>query len=228
MSNKRARSATRSRPRPSPAQARRPKKRFPVLPVVFGVVAVALVGAIVFTGGESQSDEDRIAAAAGIPQISGEELPRHISGAPDSSVGLEAPRVTGQDFEANTVTIEPTGTPTAVLFLAHWCPHCQSEVPRIQQWLNETGGVDGVDIVSVSTVYRPAQGNWPPQEWLEDEGWSVPVLRDDARASVHTAFGAGGFPYWVFIDGEGMVAGRASGEMGVAQIEALLLALRDA
>ncbi len=133
--------------------------------------------------------------------------------------------MTGQDFADAAVSIDPDGTPTAVMFLAHWCGHCQAEVPRVQQWLETTGGVEGVDFVSVATAYDPARGNWSPQDWLEDEGWTVPIIRDDAASSIHTAYGAGGFPYWVFLNGDGTVAFRASGEMGIAQIEAFFLAL---
>ena len=37
----------------------------------------------------------------------------------------------------------------------------------------------GVDIVSVSTAVQPDQHNYPPSAWLEGEGWTSPVIRDN-------------------------------------------------
>ena len=36
------------------------------------------------------------------------------------------------------------------MFLAHWCPHCQAEVPRLVE-LAEQGAFDGVDVTAVAT-----------------------------------------------------------------------------
>lgn len=202
-----------------------PRKRFPVLPVVFGVLAALVVVAVVFTGGESLTDEERIEAAAGEVTVTGDELAPFITAASDSAIGSPAPTISGIDFAGNTVTLTPGEAPTVVLFLAHWCPHCQAEVPAVQEWLDGTGGVPGVDFVSVTTSYRPAQGNWSPQDWLEDEGWDVPVIRDDTLGSAYVSYGGGDFPYWVFLDGDGNVALRDAGELPVAELEAIMLGL---
>jgi cytochrome c biogenesis protein CcmG, thiol:disulfide interchange protein DsbE len=199
-----------------------PKKSFPVLPVVFGVVAVALIGAIVFSSGESI---DRPSEAGG-PEITGEELPPYATGAQpadDRGVGMPAPAVTGEDFDGNPVSIVPDdGTARAIVFLAHWCPHCQAEVPRVQAWLDSGGGVDGVELVSVTTSMDESRVNYPPSAWLEREGWTPEVLRDSDAADVYRAYGAGGFPFYVFVDGEGNVVRRSSGELDVATLEAYM------
>ena len=45
---------------------------------------------------------------------------------------MTVPTLTGQSlFDGSAMTIAPTGKPMAVVYLAHWCPHCQAEVPRI-------------------------------------------------------------------------------------------------
>lgn len=228
MSKQRARGTTQGRRKPTQQARTRQGRKFPVLPVAFVALAAALVAAIVFSGGGgSLSDEERIEQAAGSPVVDGTGLAVFRDTATDAAVGTVAPTAVGTDFDGGAVSIEHDGRPKAVLFLAHWCPHCQSEVPLVQEWLNRTGGVEGVDIISVSTVYRPAQGNWPPREWLEEEGWTPPVIRDDAAASLYTAYGAGPFPYWVFLDGDGTVAGRVSGTTSIAEIEALLIGLRS-
>ena len=150
------------------ARQQQPARKIPVVGIALGALAVFLVAAVAFTGGGSSSDEERFAEAAGSPVITGSDLSLYNPEAPDQSVGAIAPEVTGTDYNDQLVAIEHDGNPKAVLFLAHWCSHCQAEVPRVQTWLNETGGVPGVEIVSVATAYNPAQGNWSPEDWLTD------------------------------------------------------------
>ena len=64
------------------------------------------------------------------------------------------PTLTGQSlFDGSDMTIAPTGKPQAIVFLAHWCPHCQAEVPRIVA-LAKAGKLDGIDVVGVATGRR--------------------------------------------------------------------------
>jgi thiol-disulfide isomerase/thioredoxin len=199
-----------------------PKKSFPVLPVVFVLVALALIAAIFFSSNESM---DR-PSEAGEPEITGETLPPYATGAQpadDGGVGMPAPAVTGEGFDGSPVSITPDdGTARAIVFLAHWCPHCQAEVPRVQAWLDSGGGVDGVELVSVTTSMDENRVNYPPSEWLEREGWTPEVLRDSDAADVYRAYGAGAFPFYVFVDGEGNVVRRSSGELDTATLEAYM------
>lgn len=202
------------------------KRKFPVLPVVFVGVAVLLLAAMFLPGGSTADAGEQ----TGDPVITGESLPAFPNPPPfspevDPAFGMVAPEVVGQDFEDNTVAIEHDGTPKAVVFLAHWCPHCQAEVPRVTQWLEETGGIEGVDVISVSSAVDDRSTNYPPSAWLEEENWPMPVIRDDANSSVIRSYGNGGFPYWVFLDGEGRVVARTAGELQISQLEALLGAL---
>ncbi len=165
------------------------------------------------------------------PQVPGETAEVQIVGTPlppfdvpdpasDPAAGLVAPAVIGSDFDGIQVSIDPTdGQAKAIVFLAHWCPHCQDEVPRVQEWLDAGGGVPGVDIISVSTAVQPDQDNYPPSAWLEAEGWSSPVIRDNDTYDVLVAYGSGGFPYWVFVDAQGTVVRRNSGELDIALLE---------
>ena len=163
----------------------------------------------------------------GDPTIQGQALPlMPLSTTVDtSSSGLAAPEVIGQNFSGEEVRMADDGRAKAIVFLAHWCPHCQVEVPKVQAWIDGGGGVDGVDIYAVATGILPDRGNFPPSAWLETEGWSTPVLRDDATNSVWTAYGQGGFPFWTFVNADGTVALRKSGEMTIEQLEGILSSL---
>jgi len=128
----------------------------------------------------------------------------------------------GVDLDAHRLRIGDDGKPKAIIFLAHWCPHCQREVPLIQAWLDRGGGPEDVDLYSVATAIDPARPNYPPGAWLEREGWSVPVLVDDAHDTAATAYGLTGYPFFVFVDARGDVVARAAGELTLPELEAYL------
>jgi thiol-disulfide isomerase/thioredoxin len=209
-----------------------PKKsgrRVPVLGIVFGAIAVLLVLAVVLSSGDSTSAGDVVADVAGDPAITGATLPPFQTGAAtvadDPAVGMKIPAVGGQDFSGNNVSITDDGVPKMIVFLAHWCPHCQAEVPRIQSWLNSTGGVAGVDLYSVTTSYDPGRGNWPPSDWLSREGWTVPVIRDDADSTLLSSFGGSSFPYFVFVNSANEVVLRVSGEVAIDILSSMIQGL---
>jgi len=162
------------------------------------------------------------------PRIEGAALPimPFASAIDTSATGVPAPHVSGYDFDRHPVTVDPNdGRPKAIVFLAHWCPHCQDEVPRVQAWLDSTGGVPGVDIYSVATSIEASRPNYPPAAWLEGEGWTIPVIVDDTDNSILSAYGSGGFPYWVFLNSDGTVAVRTAGQLDITQLEDLLQSL---
>lgn len=201
------------------------KKSLPIVGIVFGGIALLLIAAIVF------SPEEAIGSGGeyGDVAITGESLPAMEGGATiveaDPAVGLVAPEIVGQDFDDSTVSISNDGTAKAIVFLAHWCSHCQAEVPRVQAWLDATGGFDGVEVMSVTTSASSGQANWPPSSWMDRENWSSPNIRDDADSSALRAFGGSSFPYWVFLNSDGTVAMRVAGQTEIATLEAIMATL---
>ena len=190
-----------------------------------GVVVLALVAAIVLSGGDP---EELAMPTDATVSVSGNPLPP-FAGDPtgDPAVGLPAPALEGEDFAGTPVAITNDGRPKVVLFLAHWCPHCQEEVPAVQSYADTTGLPDGVDLLSVATSYTPTRPNWPPSAWLAREGWSFPVLVDDPASTAFTAFGQGAFPYYVLIGADGTVALRLSGRQDPARLAAMMAQLAE-
>jgi cytochrome c biogenesis protein CcmG/thiol:disulfide interchange protein DsbE len=184
------------------------------------VVVAFLIAFVASSSGPSVADPD---TPYGEVAVDG-ALPPYTGGA-DTAVGMAMPVASGTTLDGTPLTIEPTGSPQAIVFLAHWCSHCQREVPEVQAWLEDTGGVEGVDIVSVATAIRPDAPNYSPHAWLAEEGWAPPTLWDDENSSVLEAFGRGSFPYWVFVDGDGIVQVRASGALGAEVLEQVLVSL---
>ena len=86
----------------------------------------------------------------------------YASGTEDVAIGLTAPSLLRVPTWTTTRSrIEPDGTPKIVVFLAHWCPHCQAEVPVIQQWLDEGNLPDDVEMISISTSANELRGQFP-------------------------------------------------------------------
>lgn len=183
-------------------------RRFPLVPVLIGLGVVALVATVLLSMGSTTPTDDEF----GSPTISGTALP--LGGtAPDSALGMAIPEVSGADFDGTEVEISHDGRAKILIFLAHWCPHCQAEVPVVKQWLDDGNLPDSVDLIAIATSTSSTRVNFPPSEWLAEEGFDVPTIVDDEAFSVGGAYGVNAFPFWVFVSPDGLVAGRTSGEL---------------
>ena len=211
---------TKPKPKKSAVAAAR-KKQPPWLWIgVAGLVLVLAVAAIVSSSG---SDDKK--SAAGLEEIrpvtvTGTALPELPQSGADPAVGQQIPEAKGQAFDGSPVEIRNDGRPKLILFVAHWCPHCQNEVPLLADHLR-SNPLQGVDLYTVSTGVVKARGNYPPSAWLEEEGWAAPTLADSDDGQAATAFGLSGFPYFVAVDSSGKVVARTSGEIGTDEFAAL-------
>jgi thiol-disulfide isomerase/thioredoxin len=189
--------------------------------VVLGLAAIAVLA----TQRDSAFD-DEIEATAEV-EISGESLDAMPDGVTlttpdvDAAIGQEAPELIGTNFQGEEVAITADGRPKAVYFMAHWCSHCQAELPALKE-LMDTGGLpDGVDVYTVSTAIDETLPNFPPYLWFDEEEFEGPVLRDDADSSAYVSYGGGGLPYAVYLDADNRVISRSSGELPSETISAL-------
>lgn len=140
----------------------------------------------------------------------------------DAAIGLSAPTIRGYDFVGAPVNIVPgdSGDPVMLVFLAHWCPHCNREVPRLVQWHAEGLVPKNLRVVGITTSSRNDQPNWPPSKWIEQFDWPFEVMADSRAQEAASAYGVDGFPFMVIVDGRGKVALRMSGEREVEEIVA--------
>lgn len=195
---------------------------------ILAIVAVCLIGAAlvaVVIGSGAGDDPDAVDQTADVA-VEGEALPQMPSvggittAEVDEAIGLTAPRLVGTDFDGSEVVIEADGRPKAVYFIAHWCSHCQVEVPAVQGLVDSGAVPEGMDLYAVSTSVSAGRGNHPPLRWLEDENWTVPTIRDTENSEALISYGSGGFPYVVYLDGDNNVLARSSGELDTAGIQA--------
>ena len=189
-----------------------------VLAAVFGVVALT-----------TSSDEDASLEGASEFQnvvVVGDPLPKFGDGA-DTAIGMTAPVLEGFGFLGNEVTTTP-GTPMLLVFLAHWCPFCQKEVPVLVNWDSNGTVPANLDVIAVTTGTDEAQPNFPPSVWLANEKWPElwPVLVDNKDQTAANTFGLAGYPFMVLVGTDGKVLWRNSGEISAeALTEAVNAAL---
>jgi thiol-disulfide isomerase/thioredoxin len=155
-------------------------------------------------------------------EVEGESLPQFVSSVNDPAIGTTIPTVKGASFDGTPVTISPSGGPQLLMFVAHWCPHCQREVPLVSEWLQEGKMPAGVNLVTVATGTNPAAANYPPSAWLEKNDWPQPVLADDELSTAARAFGLSAYPYLVVVDADGMVVARQSGEVPLDELQKIV------
>lgn len=188
------------------------------------IVVAAIIAAIVFGNSGIETPNTVAAETSLIPTtgtlrqvssvvVAGEELPPlETSPTQDPAVGQNAPTITASHFDNTEVTINfDDGQPRIVMFFAHWCPHCQSEVTSLVERFGRDGTPSDVDIVAISTNVDQGAPNYPPSQWFLTEQWPIPVLRDSATNDLAEAFGLTGYPYAVVVDGDGNVVIRQSG-----------------
>jgi cytochrome c biogenesis protein CcmG/thiol:disulfide interchange protein DsbE len=183
---------------------------------LIGSIAAAIaIAAIVAVATQSSSDD----VVTGVEEFNsvevvGDPLPQYSDSASDTAIGMTAPILTGKGFTGNTIVTGP-GAPTLLVFLAHWCPHCQREVPLLVQWNRDGLVPSGVDVIGIATSSDPASPNFPPSEWLAREEFPAlwPVMTDSGEKTAAAAMGVSGFPFFVLLDSNGKVALRLSGEI---------------
>ncbi|MGH9134929.1 MAG: TlpA family protein disulfide reductase [Ilumatobacteraceae bacterium] len=210
-----------------------------VVSIVLVVVAIVAIVAVLSTGGD---DDDATPDPTGSvttdarggspttdllpPELVGEVRPVTVEGSPlpplgnpddDDAVGLAAPALTGEGFDGSVVTTASDGGPVLVVFLAHWCPHCNDEIPRLLELDAEGRFPDDLKIVAVSTAVAADRPNFPPSEWLVEKGWHWPAMADeiDFENGILVgadAFGVNAFPFITVVGADGTVLGRWSGE----------------
>ena len=188
------------------------------------LVAVAVAVTVAFAIG---SDDAVTRTETAEIRVIGDPL-APFSGGQDPSLGAAVPGLLGSTFSGNRLEVTPDGRPRVYGFFAHWCPHCQQELPRVSTWLNNNEMPGDVEVVAVVTSTEVTADNYPPSAWFDAVAWPARVIVDDASGSAATAFGLSGFPYWVVTNSEGAVVARLSGELTETQFEALITAAANA
>jgi len=219
------------------ARQESPGKKIAVI-VVAAVVVLALVAVLATQCGKDSAPAGKNTGAAQAQNatqqtaavtVTGTPLPPYPSDAglvadakTDPATGKTPPTLKGETFDAKPLTVAPGGKAKVVIFVAHWCPHCQAEVPLIQKWIEDGNLPSDVEMYAVATATTESRPNYPASAWIATENFTPQVLLDDEQGTASAAYGLTGFPYIVFIDKDGKVAHRASGEVPIDQFGELV------
>jgi len=199
---------------------KRRKQGPPVLAIAAGVIVTALLAVFLLSRGGG-------ALATGDVSITGGWLPRFDPNlATDPAIGTQAPTITGIGVDGEAVTIEPgqDRVPMIVAVVAHWCSHCNTDMAVLAPHL-QAQPLEGVRLRTISTFVDSARENYPPSTWLKRMEWPGPAILDSVASEGADAFGASGTPFWVFLDADGRVVERWSGELGVDAFDARVQSL---
>lgn len=221
------------------------KKSSPTKWIVAGIaVVLVVIAAIAIVGGSSGSDNsstgdnsstastnaDGSSSSAEFQPVTytGTALPALEESVPaagtDPAVGTVAPVLKGFGFNGMEMTIKASGKPVLLVFLAHWCPHCNAEIPRLIEWKASGDLPETVQVIGVTTGSRDDQVNWPPSEWIVNMQWPWPVMADSETQDAALAMGVSGYPGLVLIGGDGKVLARRSGEASISELNDWLAA----
>jgi thiol-disulfide isomerase/thioredoxin len=197
--------------------------KFIVGAIIAIIIGGAAIVAISSSGSESNTSSSNISEFSDIT-VTGDALPGFDSASTDASIGMTAPIISGKGFTGTEITTDGAGTPTLLVFLAHWCQFCQREVPLLVQWEKDGLTPTGVDVIAVATGTDPANPNYPPSEWLAREEFPAlwPVIADSQGKDAANAFGLSGYPYFVLVDAQGKVFKRLSGEIPMDQLTEII------
>jgi len=213
------------------------------LGIWIGLAAVIalVVGIIAFAGGDdSKADpSDNTSNASGLASLPTSQ-PVTVTGTPleafdasqqpDPAIGLDAPLLSGLNFAGEKIEIDPAAKgPYMLVYLAHWCQHCNAEVPRLIDWKNSGAVPPGLNVIGVATAVSKTAVNYPPAVWFSNKGWPWPVLVDEAQGdgaagTAATAYGATGWPYLVIVGADGKVKARVSGEVEASELQTIVAA----
>lgn len=202
--------------------------------VVVGVVGVILAALLIalFTS-DSSSDGESIDGGDSTPVdvqdqnqpvvVTGEPLSPLADAANDPAVGQVAPRLEGRAFDGTPVIVEPgDGRPYMVVFLAHWCPHCNAEIPRLVAWFESGQVPEDLRVVGVSTSVAVDRPNYPPSQWIIETRWPWEIMADSADVTAAMAYGVSGFPFFAIVGADGLIKVRQSGEIETTALQALV------
>jgi thiol-disulfide isomerase/thioredoxin len=161
--------------------------------------------------------------------VTGSPLPRFNSDSPAKGDGLPLPTIRGQSPKGEPITITPTAGKQVVIVAAPWCPHCNRELPLFVSAL-QSNTLGQPKITLVVSGQDPNSDNWPPGDWIYNKiQWPAsiaPVLLDDKSSTAAAALGLPAYPYFVFVDSQGRVGSRATGEISLDTFRAHLQGLR--
>lgn len=193
-----------------------------LIAIISAAIAVAALVAIISDGAKDSSTKIRATSAQEIQPVTvvGVDLPRTPDNGDDPGLGLQAPTLKGITAGGMPMTIAPgsDGKPMMLVFLAHWCPHCNREIPVLNEWKAQGLVPDDLTVIGITTGTQEGQPNYPPSQWLVQMNWPWAAMPDSENQDAAKAFGVAGYPTYVVVGADGLVKYRSSGEKSLEEV----------
>jgi len=206
-----------------------------VLFATIGVVSLILVLIIVliFSGNSSNQVTGSFKGNINIQGETVAQLPQHfdrdcifhsvaLCKGFESAANIIIPDIEGISISGEPFKIQNDGRKKIILFLAHWCPHCQVEVEVFESWIKTRGVPEDFDIYGIATANNPSQEKYPPETWLKEGNWEFPTIIDTDSDNIAKIFGVTSFPYWVLVDSENKILTRLTGTFKEEDIDVIV------
>ena len=206
-----------------------------VLFATIGVVSLILILIIVliFSGNSSNQVTGSFKGNININGDTVAELPQHfdrncifhsvtLCQSFESAGNIIIPDIEGISISGEPFKIQNDGRKKIILFLAHWCPHCQVEVEVFKSWIKTRGVPNDFDIYGIATANNPSQENYPPEIWLKEGEWKFPTIIDTDSDNIAKIFGVTSFPYWVLVDSDNKILTRLTGTFKEEEIDVIV------
>lgn len=190
------------------AQRKAAKRKRQILTVWAPIGLIALIVVVAISLGGGGTGAGKVSSSSDV-KVSGDSLSK------GDPTGEMVPSFSAPGLDGKTVSWEP-GQPTVLTVWAAWCPHCQVELPVLEQVKDSYPGVETLSIVT-------AQGQQPgptPEKFVADNDITIPVAVDDAGKKLMNAMGVEGFPTLYFINPDGTVRSKAGGEPSEEELNA--------
>lgn len=198
------------------ARVNNTRKVFAVVAVVVAAAAAIAIGMSSGTSAPTVDDDGSGVIITGQFQpveVDGALLPQLPEQGTDTAIGTAAPTLNGFDFRSNPVVVNAAddSRDTLLVFLAHWCPHCNDEIPHLIEW-KESGEIPAnLRVVGITTGSRNDAPNWPPSDWIEEKKWPFEVMADSDQQTAALAYGLTAYPFMAVVDADGVLRTRFSG-----------------
>ena len=141
----------------------------------------------------------------------------------DTAEGKISPTIKYKLPDDEIYVTYPENNPTIILFVAHWCPYCQEEIPEVIKWIEEDEVLEkGLSVILVVTSTDSSRPNYPPEDWLYNEKWQFPIIYDDDNNSIADYFGVEYFPSWVFTESDKTIAMTYAGKISKEELANLI------
>ena len=186
------------------------RRRLQIILGGLAAVAIVVLAVVALMGGGDQG-----AGPSTTEQVTAGGPPR----TEELAVGEAVPAFSAPGLDGGVVAWSDYVSAPAVLSVwAPWCPHCQVELPILDDVMRE---FPAVGFVTVVTAIEDQPGP-TPEEYMRENDLAFPVAVDDEAGTIASSLGIQGFPTLYFVASDGTVVQVEAREMDAEELRQIV------